>query len=87
MNTITIKYNGTVLTPAGFRSVEMTARAEQITPKRAKILEILAIDGADVKANMSRTGANRQKFYGVGAASREEGKMKNLSACTILQTH
>jgi len=33
MNTITIKYNGTVLTPAGFRSVEMTARAEQITPK------------------------------------------------------
>ncbi len=84
MNTITIKYNGTVLTPAGFRGVEMTAKAEQISPKRAKVLEVIAIDGEEVKANMSRTGANRQKFYGYGAAEREEGNIKNLSACTIV---
>jgi len=62
MNTITIKYNGTVLTPAGFRSVEMTARAEQITPKRAKILEILAIDGADVKAETAVAGDSSYLF-------------------------
>lgn len=84
MNTITIKYNGTVLTPAGFRSVTMTAKAEQISPKRAIVIEVTEIDGEEVKANMSRTGANRQKFYGIGAATREEGKTKNLSACEII---
>jgi len=84
MNIITIKYNGTVLTPAGFRSVTMTAKAEQISPKRAVVIEVTEIDGEKVKANMSRTGANRQKFYGIGAATREEGKTKNLSACEII---
>lgn len=84
METVTIKYNGTVLTPAGFRSVEMTAKAEKISAKRAKVLELIEIDGEEIKANMSRTGANRQKFYGIGVASREEGKIKNLSTCQIV---
>ena len=84
METITIKYNGTVLTPAGFRSVEMTAKAEKISEKRAKVLEVLEIDGEEVKANMSRTGANRQKFYGIGAAAHEQGKTKNLSTCEVV---
>ncbi len=84
METITIKYNGTVLTPAGFRSVEMTANAEKISEKRARVLEVLTINGEEVRANMSRTGANRQKFYGIGAASREEGKTKNLSTCKLV---
>ena len=84
METITIKYNGTVLTQAGFRSVEMTAKAEKISEKRAKVLEVLEIDGEEVKANMSRTGANRQKFYGIGAAAREQGKTKNLSTCEVV---
>jgi len=83
METITIKYNGTVLTPAGFRSVEMTAKAEKISEKRAKVSEVLEIDGEEVTANMSRTSANRQKFYGIGAAAREKGKIKNLSACKV----
>lgn len=84
MKTIKIKYNGTVLTRSGFRSVEMTAMAEKISEKRAVITEVLEIDGEQVQADMSRTGANRQKFYGTGAAMREEGKKKNLSACTIV---
>lgn len=84
MNTITIKYNGTVLTPSGFRGVIMTAIAEKISEKRCVVKEILEIDGEVVKASMSRTGANRQKFYGFGAAAREEGKTKNLSACSIV---
>ena len=84
METVTIKYKGTVLTPAGFRSVEMTAKVEKISAKRAKVLELIEIDGEEIKANMSRTGANRQKFYGIGVASREEGKIKNLSTCQIV---
>lgn len=46
------------------------------------VLEVIAID---VRANMSRTGANRQKFYGIGAANRDVGKTKNLSTCTVVE--
>lgn len=80
-----IKYNASVLTPAGFRGVEMEAIVEKISEKRVKVVEVIAIDGEDVKANMSRTGANRQKFYGIGAAAREVGKTKNLSTCQIVE--
>lgn len=84
MNAIRIKYDSTVFTPAGLRSVEVTAYAERISAKRCKVLEVTHFDGEEVRAFMSRTGANRQKFYGVGAAEREEGKTKNLSACEII---
>ena len=80
-----VKYNASVLTPAGFRGVTMRAIVEKISEKRIKVIEVLAINGEDVKANMSRTGANRQKFYGIGAAAREVGKIKNLSACEIVE--
>ena len=80
-----VDYNGTVLTPAGFRSVKMTAEVEQISEKRVKVIEVVEINGEQVQANMSRTGANRQKFYGIGVAAREDGKIKNLSACTIIE--
>lgn len=79
-----IKYNASVFTPAGFRSVTMTATAEKISDKRVKVLEVTEIDGEKVEANMSRTGAKRQAFYGIGAAAKEQGKTKNLSACQIL---
>lgn len=51
--------------------------AEKISEKRAKVLEVITIDGEEVKANMSRTGAKRQSYWGVGAARREEGKVAN----------
>ena len=79
-----IKYNSSVLTPAGFRGVTIEAMAEKISEKRAKVLEVITIDGEEVKANMSRTGAKRQSYWGVGAARREEGKVKNLSACEVI---
>lgn len=81
-----IKYNGSVLTQAGFRSVEFTAKAEKISEKRCKIIEILEIDGDSVTNNMSRTGSKRQSFYGTWAADRQIGKIKNLSACEVLQS-
>jgi len=79
-----IEYRGSVLTPAGFRGVTFTARVKKLSEKRVQVLEILQIEGEDVRTNMSRTGANRQKFYGIGAAAREEGAIKNLSACRVL---
>jgi len=79
-----IKYKASVFTPAGFRGVTMTAIVEKISDKRVQVLEVIEIDGEEVKANMSRTGAKRQSFYGIGAASKEQGKTKNLSACEIL---
>lgn len=83
MNTIKIKYNASVFTPAGFRGVTIEALAEQISEKRAKVIQVLHINGEEIKSNMSRTGAKRQSFWGFGAANREEGKIKNLSACEV----
>ena len=86
MDKITIEYKGSVHTPAGFRGVDMLAIAEKISDKRAKVIELIAIDGEEIKANMSRTGANRQKFYGYGVARHEEGKIKNLSSYKIKES-
>ena len=80
-----IKYNGSVYTKAGFRGVTFTAHAEMISAKRCRITEVIEIDGKDVRAKMSRGGAKRQEFYGIGAASREIGKIKNISACEVVQ--
>ena len=79
-----IKYNGSVYTKAGFRSVTFTAHAEMISAKRCRITEVLEIDGKDVRAKMSRGGAKRQEFYGLRAASLEIGKIKNISACEVV---
>ena len=81
---MTIWYNSSVHTQAGYRSVKITASAEKISAKRCKVLEVIAIDGQQVTANMSRTGAKRQQFYGTGVARREANRIKNLSACTVL---
>lgn len=80
----TVKYNGTVLTAAGFRSVEIEAIAKKISEKRCIVKEVIKIDGEEVKANMSRTGFNRQRFYVICAARREEGKTKNISTLQII---
>lgn len=78
---VTITYNGTVLTQAGFRGVTMKALAEKISEKRARVTEIISIDGEEVNFGMSRTGSKRQTYNGISAAKREIGKIKNLSSC------
>jgi len=85
MKNTTVGYKSSVKTPAGWRSVYMTAEAEIISPKRAKIVKVSHIDGEEVGPFMSRTGANRQKFNGCYFAENEEGKIKNLSACKVLE--
>ena len=80
-----VKYNSSVHTAAGFRSVTITAEVERISAKRVQVRRVIEIDGAQVTANMSRTGANRQRYYGLGVAKREENRTKNLSSCEVLE--
>lgn len=84
METITIEYNAAVFTQAGFRSVTVTAQADRISPKRAKVVEVTLLDGEAPVGTLSRTGAKRQQYYAGGVAQREIGKIKNLSACNII---
>ena len=80
-----IDYKSSVYTPAGWRSVTIRARAEQISPAMARVTEVLTIDGETPSRTMSRTGAKRQEYWGTGTAAREIGARKRLSACKIVK--
>lgn len=79
-----IEYKSSVYVAAGWRSVTITATAEKISEKRAKVTDVVAIDGEPVRSTMSRTGAKRQSYHGTGIAERERGKIKILSRCDVL---
>lgn len=81
---ITVEYNGSVSTPAGWRSVSYKGTAWKISEKRCRVIEITEIDGEAVEHNMSRTGAERQQFNGVYFADAEKGKIKNISSLRII---
>lgn len=86
-NLVNVEYKASVLTGAGWRSVYMKGVAKKLSEKRVEIVEITHIDDEDVKYDMSRTGANRQKFNGVYFAKKEIGKKKNVgSLFSIKQT-
>ena len=82
--TITITYTTSVYTPAGWRSETVTALAKLLTPKRAEIVDVIDVGGNGSTGYASRTGAARQKYSVGGVAAREIGKIKILSACTIV---
>ena len=84
METIEISYTTSVHTPAGWRSETVTARAEKISEKRARITKVIDVGGNGATGYASRTGANRQKYSVGGVATREQGKIKIIGACTIL---
>jgi len=84
MNTLTIKYNASVLVGAGWRSVKITAIAEKISEKRAEIKEVIAIDGEEPSGYTSRTGAKRQTYNANSIALREIGNVKILSKCELV---
>jgi hypothetical protein len=79
----TIDYTTSVFTPAGWRSVTITAEADQTSAGMATVTKVTAIDGEAPAYDMSRTGARRQAFNGLAIALREIGARKRLSACTI----
>ena len=78
-----ITYTASVFTQAGWRSVSITAEAEQISKGMAAVTRVVAIDGEDPAYGMSRTGAKRQQYNGKAIAQREIGTKKRLSACTV----
>ncbi len=80
-----IDYKSSVYTPAGWRSVIIRARAEQISLAMARVIEVIEIDGETPTRTMSRTGAKRQEYWGTGTAAREVGARKRLSTCTVAQ--
>jgi len=80
MTTLNIEYKASVSTPAGWRSVYMKGTAKKLSEKRVEVLQITHIDDEPVQRNMSRTGANRQKFDGEWFAANESGKKKNISS-------
>ncbi len=79
-----VEYKTSVHTPAGHRSVYIIALADKISEKRCVIEQVLTIDDEEPHYNMSRTGANRQKYNGLYTAELETGKKKNISTLTIL---
>ena len=81
---ITITYTTAVYTPAGWRPETVTALATQLSPRRAEIIRVIDVGQNGNAGYASRTGANRQKYSVGGVAAREIGKIKNLSACEII---
>ena len=80
-----IKYETSVFTPAGWRGETVTAEAEKISDKRARITEILDIGGNGNHGYHSRTGAKRQMYNVGGVAKREIDKIKILSKCEVVE--
>jgi hypothetical protein len=85
MAELVINYKTSVHVPAGWRSVDITARARRISPGMAEVFEVLEIDYKKPSDSMSRTGAARQRFDGLAVAEREIGKRKRLSSCFIFE--
>ena len=82
-NTITIEYSSSVKTMAGWREVTILATAEKTSEKMAKVIEVLEIGGESPNYDMSRTGANRQKYNGIYFAKAQIGANKRLSSVKI----
>ena len=80
---ITISYTASVMTPAGWRGVEITAKAVRSSPAFAIVEEVLTINGEPPSGHMSRSGSRRQGFNGTSIAAREVGHRKRLSSCVV----
>ena len=79
-----IRYNTAVYTPAGWRSEEVTAEAEAISPKRLRVVSVLDVGGNGATGYGSRTGAKRQQYNVGGVALREVGAVKLLGKVHVL---
>lgn len=84
---IKINYETSVYLPnmGGFRSIRVTAKAEKVSDKRCKIIEVLDVDGEGTTGYASRTGAKRQQYNVGNVARREVGKVKIISHLTVLE--
>jgi hypothetical protein len=83
MSIIEITYNTSVCVDAGWRSLEITAEAEQTSDRMATVLQVLRINGETPSGYQSRTGAQRQRFNGLAIARREVGARKRPGSCIV----
>lgn len=79
-----ILYSVGAFTRAGWRQVSICAQAENTTPKMARVLYVVSIDGKPAMGWHSRTGAKRQQYDASSIAAREIGAIKRLSSCVIV---
>ncbi|MCP4990486.1 MAG: hypothetical protein GY928_31935 [Colwellia sp.] len=79
-----VEYKTSVHTPAGHRAVYIIALADKISEKRCVISKVLTIDDEEPNHNMSRTGANRQRYNGIYTSENEIGKKKNIARLTVV---
>lgn len=82
--TVTIQYTSSVKVEAGWRDVQIKARAENISAGMAVVREVIEIDGETPAYGQTRTGAKRQSFNGKAWAAKQIGAKKRLSACEIV---
>ena len=61
--------------------MSILANAKSISPKMARVIDVITIDGETPHYGQSRTGAKRQSFNGQFWARGEIGKTKRISAC------
>jgi hypothetical protein len=80
-----IKYTTSVYTPAGWRAETVTARAEKISDKRSRVVEVLDVGGNGADGWASRTGARRQQYSVGGVARREVGTVKLTGRVEVVQ--
>ena len=81
---VTVKYNSSVLTAAGWRSITIMAQANYLSAKRVEITCVDSIDGLTPSNNMSRTGSKRQTYDGLYYSNCESGKVKNISSLELI---
>ncbi len=84
MSIVTVKYNSSVLTLAGWRSITIVAHANYLSAKRVEIISVDSIDGLTPEKNMTRTGSKRQTYDGLYFAGNEAGKVKNISSLELV---
>ena len=84
MSIVTVKYNSSVLTMAGWRSITIMAQANYLSAKRVEIVSVDSIDGLTPSKNMSRTGSKRQVYDGLYYSNCEAGKIKNISSLELV---
>lgn len=80
-----IKYQASVFTRAGWRSVSVIATATQVSPGMAVVDNVELINGEAPNYCMSRTGAHRQEFNGFTVSSGQVGVKKRISACEVIE--
>jgi hypothetical protein len=79
-----IKYTSSVKTPAGWRSELITAKAEQISDKRLRVVEVIDIGGNGAVGYASRTGAKRQQYNVTYFARQQIGVIKLLNFVKVM---